>query len=60
MAGKCTGRKHIMNDTQIKDKKNELLDGDTDVLVRKWNDTEWHTPTMEYCYGNTSNEAVSW
>jgi hypothetical protein len=20
------------------------------ILVRKWNDTEWHEPTKEYCY----------
>ena len=21
-----------------------------DILVRKWNDPEWHEPTKEYCY----------
>jgi len=27
------------------------------VLVRKWSDTEWHEPTVDYLFGETYKEA---
>ena len=30
---------------------------DDTIVVRKWSDTEWHEPTVDYLFGETNKEA---
>lgn len=38
------------------DPKQDDLESPDGWLVRRWGDTEWHKPTMDYCYPNENKE----